>query len=70
MMMMTTTMTTFSEFELLSSVSHALCLCSLQTFREVELLASLSHPHVVRYYDNWLELKEAGLPVATGDTGE
>jgi len=56
--------------ELSASVSQALCLCWLQTFREVELMASLSHPHVVRYYDNWLELKEAGLPVARGNTGE
>lgn len=39
------------------------------TSREVELLAQLSHPHVVRYYDNWMELKEAGSSVANGDTG-
>ena len=42
----------------------------LKTFREVELLARLSHPHVVRYYDNWLELKEAGPHVAAGDAGK
>ena len=41
----------------------------LKTSREVELLASLSHPHVVRYYDNWLELKEAGPSFAAGDAG-
>jgi len=34
----------------------------------VTSLAKLSHPNVIRYYDNWLELKE-DLSVANGDTG-
>jgi len=41
----------------------------MKTSREVEFLATLSHPHVVRYYDNWMELKEAGPSVAAGDAG-
>ena len=58
----------FIERYVSRTISDYLLLLIVKTSREVELLARLSHPHVVRYYDNWLELREA-RSVANGDAG-